>query len=464
MWREDVGFRVCVGRTVPFRVPTRRCEETRSGSVASRRHRWAISTGGMNRRMEMFRPLKNGSLVILSAALIFLMGSALAEEPDNDPCALPGQWLESEGGVVQDTPPLLRDLATQAVVLLGESHTNPEHHRWQLHTVAALHVINPRMMLGFEAFPRRVQPILDRWVAGELGEAEFLEAVNWDQVWGYDAELYLPLFHFARHYRVSMLALNVERELVSQVASEGWEAVSAKDREGLSKPADASDDYRTRLAEIFQEKSRRRHGQHSEQGSQEAAESEPESLADVLTQPGFRRFVEAQLTWDRAMAEAAADHDEWLVVGIMGRGHVAYGDGVAHQLRALGVDEVKTLLPLEMAEVCKLKDPGIADVVFVVPDWLPLEPDRPLLGVMIEAHDKGVRVAGVSANSVAEEAGIETGDVITRAAGQALQAPGDLVRLIKRQAPGTWLPLRVLRSHEEMEIVARFPPDERTPH
>ena len=34
-----------------------------------------------------------------------------------------------------------------------------------------------------------------------------------------------------------------------------------------------------------------------------------------------------------------------LVVGIMGRGHIEYGDGVPHQLADLGVDDIATALP-----------------------------------------------------------------------------------------------------------------------
>jgi uncharacterized iron-regulated protein len=65
------------------------------------------------------------------------------------------------------------------------------------------------MLLGLEMFPRRAQPVLDRWVAGELTEAELLTQTEWSKVWGFDPSLYLPLFEFARMNRVPMVALNV---------------------------------------------------------------------------------------------------------------------------------------------------------------------------------------------------------------------------------------------------------------
>ncbi len=75
-----------------------------------------------------------------------------------------------------DADGLLAAMAGRAVVLLGEQHDDMDHHRWQLQTLATLHTLRPRMVIGFEMFPRRVQPVLDRWVAGELTEAEFLAA------------------------------------------------------------------------------------------------------------------------------------------------------------------------------------------------------------------------------------------------------------------------------------------------
>ena len=46
-------------------------------------------------------------------------------------------------------------LAKRGVVLLGESHDQAEHHRWQLHTIAALFSHRPGMVLGFEMLDRK---------------------------------------------------------------------------------------------------------------------------------------------------------------------------------------------------------------------------------------------------------------------------------------------------------------------
>ena len=63
----------------------------------------------------------------------------------------------------------------------------------------------------------------------------------------------------------------------------------------------------------------------------------------------------------------------------------------------------------------------------------------------------------VVGGSVAESAGIEAGDVIVTAAGLAMAGPDDLVAVIGRQAPGTWLPLVLDRDGATLDVVAKFP-------
>lgn len=273
------------------------------------------------------------------------LGAAEAEG-----CVPVGAWVDPASGERRADMPAV--LAGRSVVLLGESHDAAEHHRWQLHTIAALHGHRRDIVLGFEMFPRRVQPVLDRWVAGELNEADFLREVDWRKVWGMDSDLYMPLFHFARMHRVPMLALNVDRAVSRRIASDGLAALSAAEREGVDDPAPAADAYRARLFEIFLT--------HAKEGERPSAESGE-----------FRRFVEAQLFWDRAMAEpigevaarAQPGRAAPLVIGIMGQGHVQYGEGVPHQLAALGIHDVATALPWD-TEDCDGLDPDVADAVF----------------------------------------------------------------------------------------------------
>jgi S1-C subfamily serine protease len=60
--------------------------------------------------------------------------------------------------------------------------------------------------------------------------------------------------------------------------------------------------------------------------------------------------------------------------------------------------------------------------------------------------------------SIAEQAGLQSGDIIVRIAGESAVQTGDVVEAVQRQAPGTWLPITVKRGEDPVEIVARFPP------
>jgi uncharacterized iron-regulated protein len=271
------------------------------------------------------------------------------------PCLPPAAWyaLGPNGARPVPAQQIIAEMAQREVVLLGEHHGHPDHHRWQLQTLAALHVVRPDLVVGFEAFPRRVQAVLDRWVAGELGAREFLAQVDWKSIWGYPSELYLPLFQFARMNRVPMIALNVERSLTRAVAAKGWPALAPGEKEGVSTPAPPAAAYREYLLGVY-----RQHGG---------------GAGATADDPAFHFFVEAQLTWDRAMAEALArplkQHESRppLAVGLAGAGHVRYGHGIAHQLRDLGVLRIGTLLPLEAAHACGELDARLADAVFVLP-------------------------------------------------------------------------------------------------
>ena len=333
---------------------------------------------------------------------------------------------------------VIRDAARSRIVLLGELHDRADHHRWQLQTVSALAARRP-VVLGFEMFPRRTQAVLDRWVAGELDSGTLLRESDWQGVWGFPAPLYLPLFEFARLNRAPMRALNVDRALVSRVGREGWAAVPVGAREGVSDPAPPTSAYRTMLAEAMAA-----HGG-------EAAPSDA----------GMQRFVEAQLTWDRALAEglvaAARAYPDALIVGIMGTGHLEHGYGVPHQLSALGERNVTVLLPWDVDRDCTRLTPDLADAVFGIVPAVESADGTPHLGVILAPGASGVRVAGVTPGSVAADAGLRRGDVILEAGGAHIATAADLRAVVDVQAPGTWLPLRIRRGGRTREIVARFP-------
>jgi S1-C subfamily serine protease len=77
--------------------------------------------------------------------------------------------------------------------------------------------------------------------------------------------------------------------------------------------------------------------------------------------------------------------------------------------------------------------------------------------VVLDESDGGPRVREVAAGSIAERAGVRSGDKVLSVAGARIASAAELVTAIKRQPPGTWLPLTVDRSGQSLELVAKFP-------
>jgi uncharacterized iron-regulated protein len=373
----------------------------------------------------------------LAAAAIF----AATPARDRAACVPAGQWNVPGGGRVA-APEIIGRAVNAQVVLLGESHDNADHHRWELQTVAALAALRPKLVLGFEMFPRRVQGALDRWVAGELSEEEFLKTSDWSRVWGYESAFYLPLFHFARLNGIPMVALNVERDFVRMVGSKGLAAVPPEKREGVSAPAPAGQAYLERLFETYK--------QHPDK-------QEP---APARSDPGFRNFVDAQLVWDRAMAQALSDatarSPDALVVGVMGSNHIAHGDGVPHQLQGLGIKHIASLLPWDRGADCSQFSVGLATAVFGMPA-AQAAPPPPRLGILVETAPDGVKVSAVTAGSIAAATDLRAGDVLVEVAGTPVKTSDEVRAIVGRMAPGTWLPLKARRQNEMIELTAKFP-------
>jgi len=106
------------------------------------------------------------SILVMTLTLIGLPGCGLAAEADHL-LNLSSQTRLTLGAAVTE-------LKTKRIILVGEHHTEAEHHRRQLAVIQALDQSGVSVAIGMEMFRSDSQNHLDRWRTGQMAEAKFV--------------------------------------------------------------------------------------------------------------------------------------------------------------------------------------------------------------------------------------------------------------------------------------------------
>jgi uncharacterized iron-regulated protein len=285
---------------------------------------------------------------------------------------------------------IIAKLSNYQVIYIGESHTSYEDHQLQLEIIRALYEHDPRLAIGMEMFTRPKQSVLDRYMAGELDEKSFLKESHYFKAWRFDYRLYREIINFARHNHLTVIALNLEKNIVSQVFKDGGPN-SLNDEDASLLPADRKLDvpgYRERIETAFM-----MHAGQEQNGD-------------------FSGFLQAQALWDETMAETIVEylkaHPDQRLVIIAGRGHVDKINAIPPRVaRRLPVSQAVVVNSIGSAS-----ESESADFVFFSPP-AGLSP-FPLLGVMLEdtEDEEGVLVTALNPKGRAKGAGIREKDTI----------------------------------------------------
>jgi uncharacterized iron-regulated protein len=193
----------------------------------------------------------------------------------------------------------LADLKKKRILLVGEYHTEKNHHLAQLQVIRILHESGTQVAIGLEMFRNDSQNDLDRWVSGDMPEKEFLKVYydNWNFAWPF----YSMIFKYARDHQIKMLGLNVPRQITRQVASQGFGSLDREQKGKLS-------NITCRVDKEYMQYIRRSFGAHTHGNL------------------NFTYFCEAQLVWDTVMAINTLDYlksnPNTVVVILAGTGHV----------------------------------------------------------------------------------------------------------------------------------------------
>lgn len=262
--------------------------------------------------------------------------------------AAPLGYSEPKTGEVVKLDQIVEAAKGVRFVLVGESHTSPEHHKAQADIIAAFVKSGRKVVVGFEMFTRDNQPNINDWHKGEQKEADFIEQSKWKTQWGFDFAIYRPIFEVAKKEGLQLVALNIPRDWVRQVGKEGVGALSEEQRKWVPDPYLLSKEHREVFTALI--------GGHPLAGER-----------------GENMYA-AQVSWDEGMATSAldfmednfkADKDAIMVI-VVGSGHVMYGQGINYRITRKTKEKTVSVVCLDSAEPLEVAK-GIADFLFVAP-------------------------------------------------------------------------------------------------
>lgn len=155
--------------------------------------------------------------------------------------------------------------------------------------------------------------MLNGWTLGWWSEPEFIEKSDWKKQWGFDYNLYKPIFDVVREHKLPMAALNIPRDWVRKVGRGGASALSAEEQAQVPAIDTKNSDHRSIFNALM--------GGHPPTG------------------PQGENIYSAQVLWDVSMADSALKYwdsaprtSKTVFVVVAGIGHTMYGQGINYRI------------------------------------------------------------------------------------------------------------------------------------
>ena len=390
------------------------------------------------------------SLLLAGCAANHAAMTASAEMP-YPPSAPPKveEILHLPTGLMLSIDGMIEMLSGARLVSVGETHDNLNDQRVEVTVVRELHRRFPgKVAVGMEMFREPQQAVLDRWVAGELTELEFLKASKWHETWGFDFGAYRDLLLFAKENRIDVIALNPPKELQEAVRRTGLDNVPEDLRRILPEIGETDPWQRAVLRGVF--------GGHAGHGGDAS----------------FDAFLRVQLLWEETMAQKVVDYlksprgEGKRMVTITGGWHVKYGFGLPKKVVRRLPMAYAILLPEEIStpeqqegRMMRVDLPEVpllpAHFLWYVP-FNSIEEKRVRMGVRMEEKEGRLLVEAVAPGSPASIAGIAKGDELLALDGQPLKEAVDVLFLVGEKREGDTAQVTVRRAGEEKTIPLTF--------
>ncbi|MBI4803314.1 MAG: ChaN family lipoprotein [Elusimicrobia bacterium] len=269
-------------------------------------------------------------------------------------------------------------------VFAGETHDQLKDHLAQLEALKALAgARGEKIAVGFEMLNMTLQPVLDDYAAGKISEEEFLLKADWKKEWGFDFNLYKPLFDFVRRNRLKALALNLPKKVVSKIARVGLAGLSPEEKQYLPARVEFTENeaYLKYLRQSFEGHGKARSGTAAGRAQMDFLRryilgTEKKGMGDMFT---FENYLAAMCAWNETMGARLADflnaNPGFAGLAVAGAGHVIYNAGIPASVmsRAGGLRPV-SFYPADAAAcpaAFPADDAGLADYVWYLDHCVP---------------------------------------------------------------------------------------------
>ena len=224
------------------------------------------------------------------AATLLQAGQSLPANPQGPamPAYVPERVYDTQKKTFIDFEVMLAQLTSADVVLVGEQHGDPNTHRLEAAVLDGLLRRHVSPVVSLEMFERDVQPALDGYLAGRVGEEETLKSAR---PWPRYTTDYRGLVERARVNGWPVIAANVPRRIAQDVAKNGRDVIprlAETDRAFVASDLQCpADDYYQRFV--------------TSMGSHPAGSQTPEQQQAMM-----ERYYWSQCVKDETMAEAIA--------------------------------------------------------------------------------------------------------------------------------------------------------------
>ncbi len=332
---------------------------------------------------------------------------------------------------------LTKQLIEHQVIYLGETHTSTADHHLQLQMIEAIAPQVEHPVIAMEMFPTSSQKALDKYILSPetMSERQFLKASRYYQVWNYDFRYFREIFRFAQKHRIPIIALNLERDIVSQVFRTGsLDGLSNDQKQHLPENRNlALPNYSTRLLKVYQA-----HSGH-EQGNPAG-------------------FIQAQALWDETMATNIANylkkHPAATILVLAGSEHTRKDSGIPPRVAAR--------LPARQASILNLSDGNIPDNLSEIADYYffareTVLPSPGKLGIILKEitvqEKPAIKITGFTKTSKAPETGLKAEDIILSIDGFPVQTMEDIRIAMLDAQPGQSYTVEYQRKRNNLKSI-----------